>query len=161
MLRQVIRRLIIESVAKRPIDVLHDANLPYGPADDPRRKSKEARYSPTLDWTGMIPISAYENLPYQGDLKAKTYAGSKKEKGIEDSILNGTAFDDASELPIIEVEVGNAGISQGNHRTYSLRKLKAEGKIGDMMVPMRIIYYGNEDLNTSAWHPKITQPIQS
>lgn len=138
----------------RPIDVLQGATLPFGDANDPRRKRGQAKYAATLDWQGEIKLSDYANLPYMGDLNEAAYAGSEKERAIEESILAGSAFDDPKELPIIEIERGHPGISQGNHRTYSLRKLRNEGKIGDILVPMRIIYYGNEDLKASSWYPR-------
>jgi hypothetical protein len=98
-------------------------------------------------------LSSFDDLEYQGDLDLSTYPGSEKEAAIEKSILDGTAFGDPSEIPVIEIDRGSTGISQGNHRTYSMRKLRDEGKIGNIMVPMNIIYYGNKDLDPRSWYP--------
>lgn len=139
----------------RPIDILEGAWLPYGDENHPRRQERRAKHDKTLEWEGFIRLSDYDDVPYQGDLNLRTYPGSRKERSLEEALLEGTAFQNEEERPTIEVDFdGSVGLSQGNHRTYSMRKLRDEGRIGDVLVPMRIIYYGGRELDPKSWYPK-------
>lgn len=143
---------MVEQVGLRPIDVLRDAELPLGGPDDPRRQERKAGHKKTLDWHGQIPLSDYDHLPIQGDVKHAEYPGSEKERAIEQMILGG---DMGEEEIVIEIDFdGSLSLSEGNHRTHTMRRLRDEGKLDDTLVPVRIIYYGNKDIELDVWYPK-------
>jgi hypothetical protein len=143
----------------RPIDVLrHGAVLPYGDERDSRRMKRQAKHGKTLEWTGKIPLSDFDTVPYAGDLDLKRFPGSSTERSFEKAVLAGDAFADPSETPTIEVDYdGTVALVQGNHRAHVMRRLRSKGRISDVMVPMRIIYYGGRELDPGAWYPRSKQ----